>query len=427
MIFLYRILTYLSYPILILIIFFRKIKNKEDNERYKEKIFVPSFNPKKDKNLKLIWFHAASIGELKSIIPIIRNLKKENKKLQFLVTTITLSSANLAKDIFANETSIFHRFFPLDIEFLQNNFLNMWRPDAIFLVDSEIWPNMILKAKKMNIPLAIINARITRRSFKRWMLIPKTAKKIFSSFDLCLTSNLETKEFLQRLNVSKVLYSGNIKLINTKDNKKTLFNNKDVLINNKFWCAISTHKNEEEFCLKVHQLIKKKYKTIKTIIAPRHIERSHEIKKICDNKNLSCQILNKNDLILSSKEIIIINSFGILSNFFNYSRSVFMGKSLIKKFERNGGQNPIEAAKLGCKIYHGPYVYNFKEIYEIFEKYDISKKIDTVEKLADNLIIDFGENKDISKNLSIKLDILSDEILEKTMKNINKFLLNDTK
>ena len=122
MIFLYRILTYLSYPILILIIFFRKIKNKEDNERYKEKIFVPSFNPKKDKNLKLIWFHAASIGELKSIIPIIRNLKKENKKLQFLVTTITLSSANLAKDIFANETSIFHRFFPLDIEFLQNNF-----------------------------------------------------------------------------------------------------------------------------------------------------------------------------------------------------------------------------------------------------------------------------------------------------------------
>ena len=104
-----------------------------------------------------------------------------------------------------------------------------------------------------------------------------------------------------------------------------------------------------------------------------------------------------------------------------------MGKSLIKKFERNGGQNPIEAAKLGCKIYHGPYVYNFKEIYEIFEKYDISKKIDTVEKLADNLIIDFGENKDISKNLSIKLDILSDEILEKTMKNINKFLLNDTK
>ena len=121
-------------------------------------------------------------------------------------------------------------------------------------------------------------------------------------------------------------------------------------------------------CINAHLTLKKHYKDIVTIIAPRHIDRVKKIKILCDKYNLKVQILNKTDLILDDREIILINSFGLLNSFYKYSKSVFIGKSLIKKLENVGGQNPIDAAKLGCKIYHGPYVYNFKEIYEILQK-----------------------------------------------------------
>ena len=128
------------------------------------------------------------------------------------------------------------------------------------------------------------------------------------------------------------------------------------------------------FCLKTHIQIKK-IKDILTIIAPRHTKRSNKIYHLTEKLKLKAQILNKGDKINKESEIIIINYFGALQNYYKYSKSVFIGKSLNKKFKRDGGQNPIEAAKLNCKIYHGPYVYNFEEIYKILEKNGISKKL----------------------------------------------------
>ena len=135
-------------------------------------------------------------------------------------------------------------------------------------------------------------------------------------------------------------------------------------------------------------MLKERYKDIITVIAPRHIKRVKNIKTICESLNLNVQVLNKEDVISNNKEIIIINSFGVLQDYFKYAKSVFIGKSTIKKLENVGGQNPIEAAKLGCKIYHGPYVYNFKEIYEILEKNNISKKIENYTELSNYLIKD---------------------------------------
>ena len=146
---------------------------KEDPIRYKEKIFSSSFNVKKNNNKKLIWFHAASVGELKSIVPIIKNLNLSLKDFEFLVTTNTLSSSKIAKLEFKNFSNVLHRFLPYDVDFLINKFLKLWQPNYLFLVDSEIWPNIILKSKSFGIPIALINARITSKSFKRWMLFPK--------------------------------------------------------------------------------------------------------------------------------------------------------------------------------------------------------------------------------------------------------------
>ena len=220
MIAIYRVLTNILYPILILIIYLRKLKKKEDPLRYKEKIFVSFFKVKRKSDKKLIWFHAASVGEFKSILPVLERLNDENDNLEFLITTNTLSSSNLAQEELKKFDNTYHRFFPIYVNFITKKFISNWKPNFVFLVDSEIWPNLILNLKNNKIPLAIINARITKKTFSKWILVPQTAKKIFNCFDLCLTSNIETKEFLTKLSVKNTYSFGNLKLINNNSFKR---------------------------------------------------------------------------------------------------------------------------------------------------------------------------------------------------------------
>ena len=422
MIFLYRVFTFLLYPLLLIVVYYRKIIQKEDPIRFKEKIFPSCFNVVRKNSTELIWFHAASIGEFKSIVPIINKLISSHKNIEILITTTTLSSGILANNEILKFQNVYHRFFPFDVSFLINNFLNTWKPNYILLVDSEIWPNLILSIKKRKIPLALINARLTSKSFNKWMKFPKTAKKIFSSFDLCLTSNDETKHYLQKLNLQNVYYYGNIKLINEIDVNKIKNLNEKFLQSRRFWVAASTHKGEDLFCLKTHKKIKEVYKDVVTIIIPRHINKTNEIFELANRLNLSTQLLNKNDIISNNKEVVIVNAFGILPNYFNYAKSVFIGKSVIKKLKNDSGQNPIDAAKLGCKIYHGPYVYNFEEIYEILNKNNIATKIETYDELSAYLIQDLENPLKINSKSSEIIKNLGKQTLEDTMRHINNFI-----
>jgi len=425
MILFYRVVTTIIYPILFIFIYLRILLKKEDPKRYKEKILISNFNIKRNNQKKLIWFHAASIGELKSIIPIINQLNIKNQNLQFLITTTTLSSSNLAKIEFKEFNNVEHRFLPFDVPFLIDKFLYLWKPDKIFLVDSEVWPNLILKTKKYKIPIALINARLTSRSFNKWMFFPTAAKKIFGIFDLCICSNTETKNYLERLNLKNVYFRGNIKLIDHINDKEITNVNKNILLKKRFWFAASTHKEEDIFCIKTHLKLKEKFKDIITIIAPRHIERAKQIKYLSKRFDLKVQILNKNENISENNELIIINYFGVLPNYFKYAKSVFIGKSMIKRLKNDGGQNPIDAAKLKCKIYHGPYVYNFEEIYEILEKNNISKKIENYEELSENLIKDLENPHKQNNEIADQIKNLGQKTLTDTMILVDNFLFND--
>ena len=417
MLFVYRFLTIFFYPIFILIIYLRKFFKKEDKFRYKEKIFNTEAKPKNNK--KLIWFHGASIGEIKSIFPVIERLNKKNK-YNFLITTITLSAGNLVVKTFKKKPNISHKYLPLDIEFLIKNFLNTWKPKLVFFVDSEIWPNLILELKKRKIHSILINGRITNKTFKKWMIISGLAKKVFSSFALCLPSSQESKKYLKKLNTKNIKYIGNLKLTGSVNLNLMKNRNKNMLSKKRTWCAVSTHDNEEVFCLKTHLLIKKFYKNFITIIIPRHTSRSEEIKNFCNKFRLTSQILNEGELILKDKEIIIINSFGNVSKFLKFTNSVFMGKSIAKKFKSFGGQNPIEAAKMGCKVYHGPYINNFKEVYQLLSRYKVSEKIQNEIELSKKLMHDFkNPRKDKKRSVKIIND-LGKKILDKSINEINK-------
>ena len=413
MLLIYRYLINIFFPLIIIITFFRTWFNKEDKNRFKEKLFSSSFNIIKNHNKKLIWFHAASIGELKSIMSLIKRLNEKNQ-FEFLITTVTLSSSYLISKELLNEKNITHRFFPIDKLSLVKKFLDNWSPDLIIFVDSEIWPNFILEIKKKDIPLVLLNARITRKTFLKWNLIPKVAEKVFQSFALCLPASNESKKYLEKFKVKNIKYFGNLKL--ASENKIHILNdgNKEILNISKFWCAVSTHKEEDIFCLKTHLKIKAIHKDIITIIIPRHIDRVQNIKVSCKQLNLNCQILSGDELIKNGKEIIIINSYGMTSNYLELCKSVFIGKSMMKKLKNVGGQNPIEAAKLKCKIYHGPYVYNFQEIYDLFNKHKISEKIHNEDELANKISMDLSQSSEITNE---KIEIIN---------NLGKKILNDT-
>tara|TARA_B100001029_G_C15059645_1_gene457284 strand:+ start:1945 stop:3219 length:1275 start_codon:yes stop_codon:yes gene_type:complete len=418
----YRFLTFFLFPALIILIHFRKLIKKEHKIRYKEKIFSSSFNDDRNISNRLYWFHASSIGETLSIIPLIKKLNKNNQNLDFLITTVTLSSANLIDKELKNLKNIKHRFFPLDVNHLVKNFLDTWKPNLVCFVDSEIWPNFLIEIKKRNIPLALLNGRITQKTFNRWKIFKNFAKLIFNSFDICLTSNSDSKKYLEELKVKNIRNYGNLKFSIPIDSNRLDKKNQDNL--NKFttWCAASTHKGEEFFCLKTHLEIKMKFKNLLTIIIPRHIHRVEDIKKLSQKFKLNSQIFNEGDEIRSDIEVLIINSFGALQKYFAYCNNVFIGKSMIRKLKSVGGQNPIEAAKQGCKIFHGPFVYNFKETYHLLKSYDISEKVENVDELSKKLIENLNKEKKIDQKKIERLNLYGEKILENIIKELNNIV-----
>ena len=181
--------------------------------------------------------------------------------------------------------------------------------------------------------------------------------------------------------------------------------------------------DEEILCLKTHKIIKKKYADLITIIAPRHIDRTKVIKSYCDNLNLKSQVIDKKEKIKNNKEILIINSYGVLKSYFKYAKSVFIGKSTIFKLKNDSGQNPLDAAKFKCKIYHGPYVSNFEDIYEILKKQGVSKKINSHKDLGNYLIKDLkNPHKKDEKIDSVFIENVCKKTIVNTMRSIYKFI-----
>ena len=413
MLFIYRIIINLITLISPIIIILRLLKKKEDPKRFKEKFCF--FSKKKIKG-KLIWFHGASVGEVLSVIPLIEKLEKKKEIKQILITSNTLSSSKIIADL--NFKKVIHQFFPIDTNYHTQKFLKYWKPSIAIFIDSEIWPNMIYNIKKNNISLALINARITNKSFKRWKAFSATTKNIFQKFDICFTSNLKSKKYLKLLGAKNIKYIGNLKFTQTKKNNGELNKNiKKFFSTKKIWCATSTHENEEKICLEVHKKLKIKYKNLLTIIIPRHVHRTKKILEEIKKLNLNVHLHKSRKGITNEIDVYLVNSFGQTQSFFKICKTVFLGGSIIK----HGGQNPLEAAKYGCSILHGPNVWNFDEIYNLLEKYKISSKINNSKQLFLKVNEMFSKSNK-SNNLEHKFSTLGHKILNSTLRETNLYI-----
>jgi len=410
MFFLYQIILSLFFLLSPIIIIFRILKNKEDKTRFKEKFSIPSKIRNKG---KLIWFHGASVGEILSIIPLIEKYERDKSISQILITSSTLSSSKVISKFKFKKT--IHQFYPIDHIFLVKKFLKYWKPNLSIFIESEIWPSMFKELNQKKIPLILLNARITKKTFLRWKMLKSFSQKVFDKITIAYPQNLETKYFLKKLKLKKIKIIGNLKFAE-QDNE--IMNKLNFRFKSKkIWIASSTHSNEEIFCAKTHIELKKKVKNLLTIIIPRHIHRTKEIKFKLESLGLTVIRHSSDKKNLENTDIYIVDTFGETKKFHKISCSVFIGGSIINR----GGQNPLEAARYGARILHGPNVDNFKDVYKSLSNLKISKKITRPSELASSIV--FKRNK----KLGDKIKKIGVKILKETINDLDKLIKNEFK
>ena len=372
------------------IIFYRILKKKENPKRFLEKF---SFSQKKRLDGKLIWFHCSSVGELLSIIPLIEKFEKEANIKSILISTSTLSSSKIFEKFKFKKT--IHQFYPIDNPIIINKFLSHWKPDAVFFVESEIWPEMLRSLKRKKIKTFLLNARISKNSFRRWKYFKNFGISIFNIFDYIYPQNKETFNYLKHFKVKKMKILGNLKF----SESERINTNKSIKINflkRKILCAASTHNNEEEIISNIHLDLKNKIDNLLTVIIPRHIERNREIIEILNSKNLKYICHSENKKIKNDTDVYLVDTYGESKSFYSLSKVVFLGGSFVPR----GGQNPLEPIRYGCYITHGKHTFNFTEIYNLLKKKKISfeaKNFYQLKKIILKLLIKRFKNK---KNLN---------------------------
>ena len=394
-----------------LILLARYFLGKEDKKRFKEKFCLFS---KRNNSKETIWIHGASVGEILSIIPIIKELEKDKNIKKILLTSSTTSSASVVLKFKFKKTV--HQYYPLDINFLTKFFINYWKPKIAIFVDSEVWPNMYKNLYRKKIPLILLNARITKKSFNRWKFFPNFSKTIFSKITLALPQNSETKKYLHLLGVKNIKIAGNLKYFGNLEKKKIKNDLSNKFYKRNIWCAASTHKEEEKFIGRVHNELRSEIKNLITIIIPRHINRTKSIINELSGIGLNYQLHSENKKIKKNTDIYLVDTYGEAIKFYLLSKLTFLGGSIVK----HGGQNPLEPAREGNYILYGPNISNFKEVYKMLNFLKIAKKINSIEEMKKIVLkrINFNQNN----KAKYKLKNIGNKILAKNLLEIKKFI-----
>jgi len=406
----YYFATFLLHYLLRPYLYFRILKKKESPIRFKEKLGITDLHRNDG---YLMWFHCSSIGELKSIFPIIDHYIKKNR---ILITTSTLSSSEIFYKKYHNNKNIIHQFAPIDSPQIVKKFFLKWRPNIILFTESEIWPNQIYYAKNNNIPIILLNGRISKKSFTKWKLFKINMSKILKCFELILCQSYESKDYFHYFGTDNIQIIGNLKFIISQN--LDLKREENINLQKRIiFIALSTHNTEEELCIKTHISLKSKYPNLLTLIIPRHINRISKIEEIA--KKFKLNFLTQNSLsdIKDETDILIINSYGNTQKFLRLSKYIFIGGSLIN----HGGQNPIEVACNNSLIFHGPHIHNFTEIYNFLNKENIAFEVNSEKELIDQL----EKNFNIYQNNNIKEKIvkIGNQILSSTIKKLDQYII----
>jgi 3-deoxy-D-manno-octulosonic-acid transferase len=356
---LYRALSVAAAPpIASALLRWRLRRGKEDRSRLAERYGKTKLARPRG---ALVWLHAASVGEMLAVIPLLERIRAMN--FAALVTSGTLTSAALAAQRLP--AGVVHQFVPFDGPRFVARFLDHWRPDLTLFVESDLWPHLVLAGAERGIPMILVNGRISERSFNRWRRLPRVIAALLSRFDLCLTQSNADAERYTRLGAPHVATLGNLKLDVPAPaaDPATLCNFQSMTGARAVIAAASTHAGEEAAILAAHRRLRNQYPSLLTIIAPRHPQRGEAIAEAAKAAGLRAARRSHGDPPHGEVDVFVTDTLGELGLVYRLASVVFMGGSLA----RHGGQNPIEAVRLGAAVVHGPHVWNFAEIYNALD------------------------------------------------------------
>jgi 3-deoxy-D-manno-octulosonic-acid transferase len=402
----YFILSHLLIPFIFFNIFLRVLKNKEDKYRYKERFGLTTL--KKPDEKEVIWIHASSIGEFKSSDFLINNFYKD---YCILVTTTTKTASEFALKNYGEK--IIHQYAPFDIIFWIDKFLNKWKPKLVIWIESDLWPNTIVRLREKKIKSIFLNARISPKSFNKWKYFSFYYRFIIQTFSEVFAQSKNDLERIKLLTNINIEYLGNLKLTKNKNFLPDFKVSKNIKI-----MIASTHHKEDNLIIPHLENISKKFPIIEFFISPRHPNRAKIIYKLLKSRKMDVEY--QSNIKKGNNKFIIIDSFGKMDEYFNKSDIVFLGGS----FTKNGGHNPIEAAVANCAILTGPYVFNWENIYEEMLEQKSCLMINNSKELEFE-ILKLIENKYLIEDLKSNAFSFTKNIFfekEKLLKLINKKL-----
>ncbi|MBA4270166.1 MAG: 3-deoxy-D-manno-octulosonic acid transferase [Methylobacterium sp.] len=370
----YRLLTGLLEPAAAGLLLWRRRRGKEDPTRLAERRGYPGV---RRPDRPLVWLHGASVGETVTLLPLVARLQKRG--LTVLVTSGTVTSATLLAARLP--AGVIHQYLPLDVPRYMRRFLDYWRPSLGLICESEIWPNLLVEARRREVPLVLVNARMSERSFARWYKAPRTSRFLLSCFESCLAQSQGDAERLAQLGAPRVSVAGNLKfdVPAPPADADTLAILDGLTTGRPVWVAASTHPGEEEQVIAAHLAIKPYLPNLLTIIAPRHPQRGVEIEALAEANGIALARRGAGQMPEREAELYIADTVNELGLFYRLSQVAYLGGSLVPMI---GGHNPIEPAKLGCALLHGPFVHNNAEIFAAFDAGGGAREVADAQGLA---------------------------------------------
>ena len=412
----YRLVSAAAVPLVPLLMANRLKRGKEDRARLGERRGEASFERPPG---PLVWLHGASVGEIASILQLAERLQAQ--KVSLLVTSGTVTSASLAGHRLPR--GVIHQFVPVDSPRFVRRFLDHWQPDLALLVESDLWPNLIIETAARGTPLILVNARLSESSYDRWRHFPATIGALLDRFDLCLARTATDAERFTALGAPRVTTAGNLKLDSPAPpvNDEQMWQLKAAIGERPVVAAASTHPGEETAVIEVHRRLRARFPKLLTIIAPRHAERGPGIAEIAAVAGQDSALRSRGELPAPGTEIYIADTMGELGMIYRLAPIVFVGGSLV----RHGGQNPIEPAKLGAAVLHGPHVGNFAEIYAALDTAAGAQPVADTEELVarmGNWLSDPRARNDAANAAFSTVESLGGA-LERTLQALNPYLM----
>lgn len=345
----------------------------------------------------VIWFRAASVGEAKSVLPLMDHLAQDQPSMQLILTTETATSAKVVTPHLSSRA--LHQFAPLDGSGPVKRFLDHWRPNLCVLVESELWPNQLDACARRNIPVALVNARLSDTSAQAWRRFPATTRYVLRGIKMAHCQSQRARDHLRAMGLGFAQQGQNLKAVTglkSVDPKQVAAARTD-LENRPVWVAASTHEGEEKGVLAAHKRLLETFPNLCLILVPRHPERAQHVRQLINTAGLTTAQRSRGDKLTNGKQVYLADTIGETSLWYSLSPITFLGGS----WTDAGGHNPYEAAAEHTAILHGPKYDNFAESYEAFQRHDASVEVadnGALSQMIEHLLTDSSRAAQMAAN-----------------------------